>query len=175
MKKSSARKRTKAVVHHHSSSSFFSVVGWIVLCELAGIVGSVFSVSSIPTWYQTLSKPVFNPPNWVFGPVWTTLYALMGISVYRIWRMGMKKEAVRHAVYLFLMHLGLNAIWSPIFFGARQIPLAFVTIAIMWLTLITVMFRFEKLDKLSALLLAPYLAWISFAMVLNYHLWILNP
>lgn len=175
MKKTSVRKHTRSVSLRHSSASFFSVIGWIVLCELAGIVGSVFTVSSIPTWYQTLVKPVFSPPNWVFGPVWTTLYALMGIAVYRVWSLGMKKESVRHAVYLFVMHLALNAIWSPIFFGARQIPLAFVTIAIMWLTLITVMFRFEKLDKMSALFLVPYLAWISFAMVLNYNLWILNP
>lgn len=174
MKKSPARKRI-GKTSPHPSSSFFSVIGWIVVCELAGIVGSVFTIQSIPTWYQTLTKPVFNPPNWIFGPVWTTLYALMGISVYRIWRLGMRREKVRDAVVLFCMHLALNAIWSPVFFGARNIPLAFAIIAIMWLTLIALIFRFERLDKQSAYLLTPYLAWISFAMVLNYNLWILNP
>lgn len=172
--KKSVSKKKKAFITP-SYPPLLAVVSWIILCELAGIIGSVFTISAIPTWYETLVKPVFNPPNWIFGPVWTTLYALMGVSAYRIWRMGMKHKNVRDAIVLFLMHLVLNAIWSPIFFGARQIPLAFVTIAIMWLTLITLMFRFEKLDKVSAVLLAPYLAWVSFAMVLNYNLWILNP
>ncbi len=175
MKHHSAHGRVVHKKQHNPHISFFSAVGWVFVCEFAGVVGSIFTVGSIPTWYQTLVKPSFNPPNWIFGPVWTTLYALMGISVYRIWRLGMHREKVRDAVVLFCMHLVLNAVWSPVFFGARNIPIAFAIIAIMWLTLIALIFRFERLDKVSAYMLTPYLAWISFAMILNYNLWILNP
>ncbi len=164
-----SRRQTRTTIH------WSHLLGWVILCEAAGIIGSVFTFSAIPTWYQTLTKPVFNPPSWLFGPVWVTLYALMGVAAYRVSRLGMKRGAVKSAVVMFLIHLALNALWSPIFFGARQIPLGFVTIVAIWLTLIVTISRYQKLDIKSAYLLLPYLAWVSFATVLNYNLWLLNP
>jgi tryptophan-rich sensory protein len=172
MKQKTARR--KKVSEKKSSIAWFPLLGWIALCEAAGIVGSFFTVSAIPTWYATLARPSFSPPNWVFGPVWTVLYMLMGIAVYRVWRLGMHKPAVKTAVSLFIVHLFFNAIWSILFFGAKNIPLAFVDITVIWVTLIYIIFRFEKLDRASAYLLLPYLAWISFATVLNYNYWLLN-
>lgn len=151
------------------------LIGWIVFCELVGVMGAWFTAPAILTWYATLTKPVFNPPNWIFGPVWTTLYAMMGIAAYRIWRIGVEKSAARNAIVLFFIHMLFNAIWSPIFFGAHNIPLAFADISLTWITLIFVIFRFAVWDRLSAYLLLPYLAWVSFASVLNYNLWLLNP
>lgn len=149
--------------------------GWILLCELVGITGVFFTTPAIPTWYATLVKPAFSPPNWLFGPVWTTLYALMGIAVYRIWRLGTKRKGVREALTWFFVNLTLNAIWSPIFFGAQQIAAAFVVISAIWVTIIILIVRYHKLDTVSAYLLVPYLLWVSFATVLNYNLWLLNP
>jgi len=167
--------RTKSKQKKQTPLNWGLLVGWIVLCEAAGIVGSLFTVSSIPTWYQTLQKPIFNPPNWIFGPVWVTLYFLMGIAAYRVFSLGLKKPGVKRALGLFLTNLALNAVWSPVFFGAQQIALGFIIIAAIWLTLVVVIFRYQELDKPSAYLLLPYLVWVSFATVLNYHLWILNP
>lgn len=172
MKKLSVRKKVRNA--SRSSFNFLSALGWIILCEISGIVGSLFTAPSIPTWYATLNKPVFSPPNWVFAPVWTILYALMGIAAYRVWRLGVRKHLVRSAVILFLIHLFLNAIWSPIFFGAQNIPFAFVDIAALWVMIIVVIFKFYELDRMSAYLLLPYLSWVSFATVLNYYLWLLN-
>lgn len=166
--------RHKKVSVKKPAFSLLPLLGWIALCEAAGIIGSFFTVSAIPTWYATLVRPSFSPPNWVFGPVWTALYMLMGIAVYRVWRLGMNKPAVKSAVVFFLVHLFFNAIWSMLFFGAKNMPLAFVDISIIWVTLIFIIFRFEKLDRVSAYLLLPYLAWISFATVLNYNYWLLN-
>lgn len=151
------------------------LIGWMVFCELVGVMGAWFTAPAILMWYPTLTKPVFNPPNWIFGPVWITLYALMGIAAYRIWRIGVAKPAARSATVFFLIHLLFNAVWSVIFFGKQNIPLAFVDISLMWITLIFVIFRFAVWDTLSAYLLLPYLAWVSFATVLNYHFWLLNP
>lgn len=154
---------------------WLALSGWIVLCELVGIIGGLLTASAIPTWYAALAKPSFSPPNWIFGPVWTMLYVLMGVAVYRVFRLGMNKSAVRSAVFLFLFQLTLNAIWSLIFFGGQNIPLGFVDIAALWITIIVLVFRFCALDGVSAYLLMPYLGWVSFATVLNYNLWLLNP
>lgn len=151
-----------------------SLIGWILVCELVGILGSTVTISAIPTWYATLTKPSFAPPNWIFGPVWILLYALMGIAAYRISRLGMKTPAVRGAMALFAGQLFLNFIWSFIFFGARNIPLAFADIAALWVILIITVIVFDRLDKWAAYLMLPYLFWVSFATVLNYSLWILN-
>lgn len=149
--------------------------GWILLCELAGITGVFFTTPAIPTWYASLVKPSFSPPNWIFGPVWTLLYALMGVAVYRIWRLGTKRKGVRQALMWFFINLTLNALWSPIFFGAQQIAAAFIIISAIWVTIIILIVRYHKLDTVSAYLLVPYLLWVSFATVLNYNLWLLNP
>lgn len=140
----------------------------IILAQSAGLVGTIFTLDAIPTWYALLNKPSFSPPNWIFGPVWTVLYTLIGISLYLIWTN--KKGSLK----LFLFHLFLNAIWSPIFFGAKNLGLAFIVILIMDLTLIIIIKNFYKLNKIAALILIPYLMWISFASLLNYSIWKLN-
>jgi len=147
------------------SKLFFS----ILLAQSAGLIGTIFTFDAIPTWYATLTRPVFAPPNWVFGPAWTILYTLIGISLYLIWTN--KKGSLK----LFLFHLFLNAIWSPIFFGAKNLGLALVVITVMDVTLIMIIKSFYKINKVAALILIPYLMWISFATVLNFSFWQLNP
>lgn len=146
----------------------------ILVCEGAGIIGSAFTVSAIPTWYATLVKPSFNPPGWVFGPVWTTLYALMGMSLYRIYRLGFHKERVYQALVVFGIQLVLNALWSIIFFGLHSISGALVEIMLLLGFIFATMVRFAKLDRIAAYLLLPYLLWVSFATFLTYSIWELN-
>ncbi len=146
----------------------------IALCEGAGIIGALFTVSAIPTWYAHLHKPPFSPPNWIFGPVWTTLYLLMGISLYLVWKKGLKKDKIRFAFIFFLAHLAINAIWSVIFFGFQNIALAFLDILILLGMIVYLIKIFYPINKASAWLLAPYLLWVSFATILNLSLLILN-
>ena len=119
----------------------------IVLCQLAGIIGSVFTVNSIPTWYATLVKPTFNPPSWVFGPVWTILYTLMGISLYLVMSKGLKKKEVGLAVRAFTWQLILNSFWSIIFFGWKNIFLALVEIIVLLTLVVVTIVRFYKINK----------------------------
>lgn len=147
---------------------FFSA---IIVCQLAGVVGSMFTVSAIPTWYATLTKPSWNPPSWVFGPAWTTLYTLMGISLYRIW--GKSKNRI--ALFWFYVQLFMNAIWSIIFFGQKNLSGAFVEILILLGLILVVVHKFYRIDSIAAYLLVPYVAWVSFATYLTYTIWMLNP
>lgn len=149
-------------------------VAAVVICELVGILGTPFTVSSISTWYKFLNKPFFSPPNWVFGPVWTLLYALMGIAVAMIWLQGMKKKKVRTAVIYFVSQLLFNFLWSIVFFGLHAPFAAFVNIIVLWLAIILTIMKFYPLSKLAAYLLVPYLLWVSFASVLNASIWLLN-
>lgn len=146
----------------------------IMLCQLAGIIGSVFTSPSIPTWYASLVKPGFSPPNWLFGPVWISLYALMGISAYLIYEKGIKKKKIKTAIYIFAFQLVLNSIWSILFFGLHNPFLAFIEIIILWSAIILTIKRFYEINKTAAYLLIPYILWVSFAAVLNYYLYILN-
>lgn len=143
------------------------LIASIVGCELVGILGSVFTVSSIPSWYATLNKPSFAPPNWVFGPAWTLLYFLMGVSFYLIWRQGWKNKKVKTAGIYFLGQLGLNFVWSPIFFGLRSPVLALLVIIAMWALIVMTIRKFYPLSRWAAYLLMPYLFWVSFASILN--------
>jgi benzodiazapine receptor len=146
----------------------------IVACELVGLLGTPFTISSIPTWYATLNKPFFSPPNWIFGPVWTLLYFLMGVSFYLIWKQGLQKKKVKEALKIFLVQLGLNFIWSPIFFGLRAPMFGLVVIVAMWISIIMTMKKFYPLSKLASYLLIPYLLWVSFATLLNGFIVLLN-
>ena len=146
----------------------------IGVSELAGIIGSVFTVSSIQSWYTTLTKPALNPPSWVFGPVWTTLYALMGIAAYLIWKQGWRKREVKIALGVFGVQLFLNAMWSIMFFGQQNPGLALINIVLLWLTIIWTMVVFSNISKPAMYLLVPYILWVSFATYLNYAIWILN-
>lgn len=164
----------------------------IVVSELAGIIGLVFTISAIPTWYAGLVKPALNPPAWVFGPVWTTLYALMGISLFLVWRSsakasgGLEKQHPyilenvrmlriwRIGIAAFFIQLFLNTIWSIIFFGLQSPGWALVDIAALWLVIVWTMAVFYKISKPAAYLLVPYILWVSFAMYLNYAIWALR-
>jgi len=139
----------------------------ILATELAGIVGSFFTVSSVDSWYQFLIKPVGNPPSWVFGPVWTILYALMGISFYLIWTSKAEKITKQTAMIVFGGQLVLNAFWSIIFFGARNPFYALIDIVLMWLAIIITMLWFRKISRPAFLLLVPYIIWVTYAAYLN--------
>jgi len=146
----------------------------LALPQLAGIIGSFFTTPAISTWYATLQRPSFSPPNWIFGPVWIILYILMGISVYLIWQQIEKNKTAKGALWLFWVHLVFNASWSIIFFGLQNPGLAFINIIIIWLLIIALMIKFWKINRWATYLLIPYLLWVGFASVLNYFIWYLN-
>lgn len=146
----------------------------VLICFSAAGIGTIFTIPNIPSWYQTLTKPVFSPPNYLFGPVWTLLYLLMGVALYLIWKKGIKTEKVRDALYLFGIQLILNAVWSPVFFGAHNLLLALIIIIGLWIYIVKTIKAFAKIDKISSYLLYPYLAWVSFASILNFSVWFLN-
>ena len=139
---------------------------------LIGFFGSFFTVSEIGSWYQTIRKPSWNPPNWIFGPVWTTLYVLMGISLFLIWRSSASHKRI--AIILFAIQLILNFFWSFIFFKQHQIGFAFAEILALWLMIILTILAFGRINKLAAWLLVPYISWVSFAVILNFAIWQLN-
>jgi len=146
----------------------------IVVCQLAGFIGSLFTRSSIPTWYASVRKPSFNPPNWIFGPVWTTLYLLMGIAAFLVWRQGLDNKAVRLALLLFIIQLVLNTLWSIIFFGMRSLSGGFADIAALWIMIVLTTVSFFRLSAVAGVLMVPYLLWVTFASVLNFAIWRLN-
>lgn len=147
----------------------------ILICEGAGLIGSVFTMSSIPTWYATLNKPVFSPPNWIFAPVWTTLYFLMGVSLYLVWAKKIDKKALKIKAYqVFFAQLILNVLWSLVFFGMKSPFAGLVVIIILWLLIIETIRRFAKIDKTASVLQYPYLIWVTFATILNFSIWVLN-
>lgn len=139
---------------------------------LVGFVGSFFTIASVHTWYAALTKPWFNPPSWLFAPVWTLLYILMGISFWMIWESRSKMKA--RAMWMFAVQLVLNAIWTPIFFGAHATGIALGVIVLMWMAIAFTMFLFYRISKTAAWLLAPYLLWVTFATCLNFAVWKLN-
>lgn len=146
----------------------------IGVSQLAGLIGSIFTISSIPTWYTTLIKPTLNPPSWIFGPVWTLLYTLMGVAAFIIWKKGTTHPAVRKALFIFGIQLVLNALWSIIFFGLQNPGWAFLNIILMWVSIVWTIVVFYNIQKNTIWLLLPYIIWVSFAAYLNYSIWILN-
>lgn len=144
----------------------------IALPLVIGFLGSAFTVSAITTWYTTLNKPFFSPPNFVFAPVWTILYILMGISLYLLWTS--KKKGKEKAIKLFLIQLALNLFWSIIFFGLHNPQVAFVEIIGLWIFIFLTIRQSYSVSKISAYLLYPYIAWVSFALVLNLFIITLN-
>lgn len=146
----------------------------IALCEIVGIIGSVFTVSSIETWYRFLNKPEFSPPNWVFGPVWTMLYALMGVSLYLIWNRGLKSNKTKYAIKIFFVQLTFNFFWSIAFFGLQNPLLALIVIVLLWASILYTILLFKKISQIAGLLLLPYILWVSFAVLLNLSIVLLN-
>ena len=150
------------------------IVVSIAVCELAGIVGSVFTMPAVPGWYAGLAKPSFNPPNWIFGPVWTLLYALMGLAAYLVYEKGFKKPHVKKALAVFAAQLLLNTLWSIVFFGAHRILGAAVVIVLLGAMILATILLFHRISKAASYLLVPYIFWVSFATVLNVSLYVLN-
>lgn len=143
------------------------------ICLGIGGLGGAVTASSVNEWYPTLNKPSFNPPNWVFGPVWTTLYVMMGIAAWRVWRAA-DRDTARGPLALFALQLAVNLGWSIAFFGLRDPGLAVAVILTLDLLVLATAHMFRRIDGLAALLLVPYLAWIAFATVLNVAVWRLN-
>jgi tryptophan-rich sensory protein len=146
----------------------------ITLCQLAGFLGSLFTTPAIPTWYQTLHKPPFTPPNWIFSPVWISLFILMGISLFYVWRRPGHPQ-LKKALIFFFVQLILNVLWSLAFFGLRSPLLGLIDIALLWIAILFTILTFFQVSKFAGVLLLPYLLWVSFATPLNFSLWILNP
>jgi len=146
----------------------------IFICLFAGFIGSYFTTPAIPTWFATLQKPSFAPPNWVFAPVWTSLYILMGISLFLVWQKGLENKTVKAAIYLFAGQLVLNALWSFVFFGLRSPLLGLIEIIILWIAILATILSFMKISRTAAYLLIPYILWVSFASIVNFSIWSLN-
>lgn len=154
--------------------NLFRLLVSVIICQLAGAIGSIFTSSSLESWYILLEKPAFNPPSWVFFPVWTTLYTLMGISLYLVWEKGLRQREVKVGIFLFGLQLGLNILWSFLFFGLKAPYYAFFEILVLWFVILLTSIQFWKVSKKASLLLIPYILWVSFAALLNYQIWVLN-
>lgn len=150
------------------------LISCVLLCQMAGLFGSLFTYPQIAGWYSSLNKPSFTPPNWLFGPAWLTLYTLMGISLYFVLESKAEKNKLNLALSIFAVQLILNALWSFLFFGLESPFLGLVCISLMWLAILLTIFVFSKLSLKAAILLIPYIGWVTFAMTLNYYVWILN-
>ena len=177
--------------------NFLKLITSIIICEAAGIIGSIFTAPSVKDWYPYLLKPSFNPPDWLFAPVWTILFLLMGISLYlvrakkwesnvsseekkekawnpistKLWRGEWREE---NAIMIFYLQLVLNILWSIIFFGFRAFDIAFIEILMLWFAILYTIINFYRISKPAGYLLIPYLLWVSFASVLNFYIWWLN-
>lgn len=156
------------------TNTIFKLIVAVAICEMAGIVGSVFTTPSIAGWYAGLAKPEFAPPNWIFAPVWTTLFALMGIAVFIIWQKRPHRKDAKAALGIFACQLVLNTLWSIIFFGLHSPGGAFIEIIFLWLAILATIVMFARISKLAGWLLVPYILWVSFAGYLNYMIWMLN-
>jgi len=150
-----------------------ALIGWLALCFAVGGLGSIFAVQAIPTWYAALIKPPFNPPDHVFGPVWTILYALMAVAAWIAWKTR-PSSCRRRGLRLFLVQLGLNLLWTWIFFSTHQMLTALIDLVALWAAILLTILVFRKMSLTAAWLLAPYLAWVTFAGYLNFAIWRLN-
>jgi len=157
-----------------AKSNLIKLVVCILFTVGLGGVSGVVTVHEIPNWYAGLLKPSFNPPNSLFGPVWTILYMLMGISAWLIWKQ-LPSSARNKALFLFLIQFILNFCWSLIFFGMHQLGWALIELILMWLAILLTIFRFGRFSSLASWLLVPYISWVSFAGLLNAAIWKLNP
>ena len=153
--------------------NIFKLIRSIFICFLPGIIGGFFTSANLYPWYDKLDKPYFNPPSWVFSPVWTTLYILMGISLFLVLKAENSNDK-KQALTFFAVQLILNGLWSIVFFGLHSILGAFIVIIFLLLFIILSMLKFYRISKPAAYLLIPYLLWVSFATVLNFFIYILN-
>lgn len=156
-----------------SKKDVLPIVLSILIALSAGFIGSYFTASSVSTWYTTINKPSFSPPNWIFAPVWTALYILMGVAAFLIWRERHHPQA-KTALIFYGVQLVLNAFWSIIFFGMSNPGLALIELLVLWVLVLITMVKFYKINRTAGWLLAPYLLWGTFASILNYAIWMLN-
>lgn len=153
---------------------YLKAILFIVVAQSAGLIGALFTTPAIDNWYKYLEKPSLAPPNWIFGPVWTLLYTLMGISAYLVWNSKKDRLKKQTALLLFASQLILNTIWSIIFFGFKQPGIAFLEIIILWIAIMATIIKFRDLNKAAAYLLVPYVLWVTFAAYLNLSIYLLN-
>lgn len=146
----------------------------ILVPVMVGVLSGYFTESGVKGWYALANKPWFNPPNWIFAPVWTTLYVLMGIALFLVWKSQAEKSIKETAIILFGVQLALNFLWSIIFFKLQQPGWAFAEIILMWVMILLTILWFGKISPTAAWLLVPYISWVSFASILNYGIWKLN-
>ena len=151
-----------------------ALILFVALCLGIGALGASVTATSVQTWYAGLVKPSFNPPDEVFGPVWTVLYILMGVAAWRVWRSA-DRDTTRGPLTLFALQLAINLGWSVVFFGLHKIASAVATIVVLDVAVLVTMLAFRSVDRLAALLMLPYVAWVAFATVLNVAIWRLNP
>jgi tryptophan-rich sensory protein len=155
-------------------NNFLKLIFAISIPLTVGATSGFFTASGVSTWYQTINKPSWNPPSWIFGPVWTTLYVMMGISFFLVWKSGTEDTLKNKAIVFFAVQLLVNFFWSFIFFKLHQIGWAFVDIIVMWVLILFTIFNFARVNNTAAWLLVPYISWVSFATILNYTIWKLN-
>ncbi len=161
-------------MEHIKGIEIIKLVICIGVCLAAGFIGSIFTNTSIPTWYTTLEKPSFNPPNWLFAPVWTILFILMGISAFLVWRVGLSEPNVKMALIIFIIQLILNTSWSVAFFGLRSPIAGLIVIVVLWIAILLTILSSAKVSITAGILLIPYILWVSFAGILNASIYILN-
>jgi len=147
----------------------------LATCFVAGFIGSLTTRAAIPSWYSLLQKPFFTPPNWLFAPMWFLLYVLMGISAFLVWRKGIKEFRVREGLIIFLIQLLLNMLWSYAFFGLKSPLWGIIVIVPLWTAILLTMINFYRVSKTASFLLIPYILWVSYATVLNFSIYLLNP
>ena len=155
------------------SNTLKLIISLVIPLVIGGTAG-YFTASGTGSWYQTINTPSWNPPNWVFGPVWTFLYILMGISLYLVWKKDLPAGEKRMAYTFFALQLLFNFCWSFIFFNQHRIGLAFLDIVVLWVCLLVTIFLFARVSNVAAWLLVPYISWVSFAAILNFTIWKLN-
>jgi tryptophan-rich sensory protein len=167
-------------------NDFPNLILFLGISQMAGVIGSLFTMSEIGTWYATLVRPDIAPPSWVFGPVWTTLFLLMGIASYIVWRKGFKvgpngkkpdadkQKKSKKALTIFGIQLVLNILWSVFFFGMHNLGGAFIEIIVLWISIVATTIYFTRISKTAGRLMLPYIAWVTFAAILNYSYFLLN-
>jgi benzodiazapine receptor len=166
----------KSVAGNIRTETIVRYVASIIVCNLAGLAGSVVTVTGINSWYAYLNKPWFTPPNWVFGPVWTVLYILMGISLAMVWGAWKEKNPLAGiGLILFGIQLALNVAWSYLFFGLQSPLYGLAGIIVLWIAIVATIAWFWRVRRVAAIIMLPYIAWVTIAAFLNYSIWALNP
>jgi translocator protein len=155
-------------------NEIFRLISSIIICQMAGIIGSIFTASSVTSWYPTLVKPSFTPSGFYIGLIWIILFTLMGISLFLIWRETPSNQSAKMALYFFAAQLIVNVLWSVAFFGMRSPISGLVVIAFLWVLILMTIIKFWPINRTAALLLIPYIVWVSIAAYLNYSIWMLN-